>query len=54
MLAWQASYHLSHIPKSFLALVILEIVFYLDLNPPICASHIAGMTRLHHHAQLID
>jgi hypothetical protein len=56
MLARKAPFHLA-MPPAFYPLVIFEtesLVFAwvdLDLNPPIYASCIAGMTGMHHHTQ---
>jgi hypothetical protein len=53
-LARQAVYHLNHV---FLALCQRRFYVYiladLDHNPPIYTSHIAGITGMYHHTQLL-
>jgi hypothetical protein len=51
VLARQVLYHSSHSVSSFLFVIFVIGSHFLDLNSPICASHIAGMADMHHHAQ---
>jgi hypothetical protein len=54
--------HLAHAPNPFFASsvfermvshICLDYLACLDCNPPTCASHIAGLTDVHHHSQFV-